>query len=471
MKTRNVAMTSAGILLIGAIVVLSVGKSGSTINPPAGPGEVSSDVLRLRVDFDQHVVLTGDNDSQAMITVTANELANTHRSPVSMAIVLDTSGSMSGDKIANAQRAAHQLVERLHDGDIITVVGFNHDSYTVVANAELTSDRSNIYSAISNLTAGGGTCISCGMESAYQYLGQVPSGYQGKVLVLSDGRGSASAETLQVLAASAVERYATPTSAIGLGRDINELTMGALATGGTGDYYFMHNSAVMADILTQEMSALETTIASNVVIEVVPEPGVVIAGTDAFGARFDGTTLILPIGQMSAGAQRRFLVNLNLPTGDLGQVISTRVVYSDLDNTSQELATNGALVRSDDEMVVASSNNDDVLEMAAWWDSGRDVETAAGLVGEGRTEDAILVLEQQLAELDEEAEELDSAMLRAEREEVSQFLHTIQAAPSGSAAAVGSSGFNTARAQDRRRGRTDSDRYYQNEAFDFAQTE
>ena len=473
MKTRNVIMTSAGVLLIGSIVVLSMSQStGSVPLQDSWTGQSASNgPIHLFVDFDERVVLDGDNSAQALVKISADPDATTIRTPVSMAIVLDTSGSMSGDKIANARRAAHQLIESLRDGDVLTLVGFNHDAYTVQAPTVLGSDRSAVYSAVSSLTASGGTCIRCGMEEAYRHIASVPADRQSRVVVLSDGRGTASAETLQFLAANAFEQYRSPTSAIGLGRDINEVTMGAIATGGSANYYFMHNSSVMAEILNQELTSLENTIASSMTIELNPVNGASIAHTDAFGARVDGNSLIVPVGQLAAGSQRQFLVTLNLPEGDLGEVLNTRVYFTTIDGDTRELAANGALVRSDDPVVVADSRSAEVVELAAWWDSGREVERAATLINEGRREEGMAVLAAQIERLDDEAAEMNSDVLRDEMEEVSQFLGTIQAAPTGSAAQQGSVQFNIARGQDRLRGRVDADRYYENEAYDFAQTE
>ena len=473
MKTRNVIMTSAGALLIGSIVVLSMSQSNGSIPLPIiGPAQTASNgPIHLFVDFDERIVLDGDNSAQALIKVTADPDSNTIRTPVSMAIVLDTSGSMSGDKIANAQQAAHQLIERLRDGDVLTIVGFNHDSYTVQPATVLGPDRSAVYSAVSALTAGGGTCIRCGMEEAYRHMTAVPTDRQSRVIVLSDGRGTASAETLQFLAANAFSQYRVPTSAIGLGRDINENTMGAIATGGSANYYFMHNSSVMAEILNQELTSLENTIASNLTIELNPASGVSIAHTDAFGARVDGSSMIIPVGQLAAGSQRQFLVTLTLPDGELGEVLNTRVYFTTVDGDSREMAANGALVRSDDPVVVADSRSSEVVELAAWWDSGREVERAASLISEGRREEGMAVLAAQVERLEGEADVMDSALLRDELQEVNLFMGTIEAAPMGSAAQQGAVHFNAARGQDRMRGRVDADRYYENEAYDFEQTE
>lgn len=475
MKTRNVVMTSCGVLLMGTIAVLTMAHTGQPLSPdspdvPIGQQGRSGPVV-LTVDFDEQAVLTGDTSSQVLVRVTGDADASTQRTPVSMAVVLDTSGSMSGNKIVNAQSAARELVERLHDGDILTLVGFNHDAYTVLNRVRLGADRTAAYNAIAGLSAGGGTCIQCGMQSAYTSLEESPNSHQPRVIVLSDGRGSASADTLQSVAAAAQQRLSVTSAAIGLGRDINEVTMGAIATGGTGDYYFMHNSGALADILNQELNQLQTTIASNVILELNPADGVTVGDIPVFGVRRDGNSLIVPVGNLSAGGEREFLVPLTLPEGALGQVISANLIFKDLEGTSQEIALAGELARTDDPAVVAQSANPAVVAMGKWMDSGRDVERAVALIEDGRRDEALALLRTVEDSLEEEAAELDSELLGGEWREVQGFRAAIEQAAPASAAETGAVRFNSARAQDRRRGRTDADRYYSNEANDYEMTE
>ena len=46
------------------------------------------------------------------------------RPPLNVAIVLDRSGSMQGEKIAAAKRAAKQAVERLRPNDVVSIITY-----------------------------------------------------------------------------------------------------------------------------------------------------------------------------------------------------------------------------------------------------------------------------------------------------------------------------------------------------------
>jgi Ca-activated chloride channel family protein len=69
------------------------------------------------------------------------------RPPANVAIVLDRSGSMSGEKIQQAREAAVAAIERLGSDDIVAVISFDTTVTTVVPATKLTS-REEIIAAI-----------------------------------------------------------------------------------------------------------------------------------------------------------------------------------------------------------------------------------------------------------------------------------------------------------------------------------
>ena len=49
------------------------------------------------------------------------------RPPINVALVIDRSGSMSGDRLAAAKKGAHTALERLSGQDIVSLVSYNHE--------------------------------------------------------------------------------------------------------------------------------------------------------------------------------------------------------------------------------------------------------------------------------------------------------------------------------------------------------
>ena len=53
--------------------------------------------------------------------------------PLDLAIVINSSGSMKGERLANAIAAAVGTVDRIHKSDTVTVVSFDTQAQVVVA--------------------------------------------------------------------------------------------------------------------------------------------------------------------------------------------------------------------------------------------------------------------------------------------------------------------------------------------------
>src|SRR4029453_14052447 len=92
-----------------------------------GAGRASADQVRLAVSLDKPTMLA-DKKQSAFVKVglTGFKLAGKNkRAPVNVAIVLDKSGSMQGDKIAKAKEAAIAAIGRLGSDDIVAVVAYD----------------------------------------------------------------------------------------------------------------------------------------------------------------------------------------------------------------------------------------------------------------------------------------------------------------------------------------------------------
>jgi VWFA-related protein len=108
------------------------------------------------------------------------------RRPLRIAIVLDTSLSMEGDKLRSAIASAVAFLPVLQTEDEGFVIGF---SDKVALLQDLTSDRAKLESAIRAVEAKGGTTLYDAIYSASERL----AAFDGRrvLLLLSDGRDEA----------------------------------------------------------------------------------------------------------------------------------------------------------------------------------------------------------------------------------------------------------------------------------------
>ena len=165
-------------------------------------------------------------------------------------LVLDTSSSMEGSKLADAKEAAVTFV-RLMDltagHDQVAVVRFDSDAELV---SELSRDLAAVARAIRGLEARQGTRIDLGLLRALDEL-QGPRRIDGNtaaVVLLTDGiQTGARGEELS--AAQRLKDVGVRLYTIGLGPDVDEATLIEMA-GGASRYYFAPGSRDLKRIYT-----------------------------------------------------------------------------------------------------------------------------------------------------------------------------------------------------------------------------
>lgn len=83
--------------------------------------------------------------------------------------VMDVSGSMEGDRLASAKNASKLFVDTIleADGNNVGFVSYNED---VVDTHDLSKDKNSVKNLIDSQTAGGNTCIGCGILESTDIL-------------------------------------------------------------------------------------------------------------------------------------------------------------------------------------------------------------------------------------------------------------------------------------------------------------
>jgi von Willebrand factor type A C-terminal domain/von Willebrand factor type A domain len=145
------------------------------------------------VDVDQNVHLpAGATEVDAVVTVTATGGPAAAPGDALEVLVVDTSGSMHGQKILSARQATSAALAELRDGvsfAVISGVGmavqvYPRDGGTAVAGAHT---RAEANSAVTSLRAGGGTAIGSWLSAVGRLAEAHPGGLR-HALLLTDGQ-------------------------------------------------------------------------------------------------------------------------------------------------------------------------------------------------------------------------------------------------------------------------------------------
>lgn len=107
--------------------------------------------------------------------------------PITMAILIDTSGSMHGEKIRAVHAAAGAFVETLRPIDRALVIDFDENVFLI---QELTDSHDDLREAIGSTEAIGATALYDAMHAAYRKIGTIDG--RKVIVLLSDGDDTSS---------------------------------------------------------------------------------------------------------------------------------------------------------------------------------------------------------------------------------------------------------------------------------------
>lgn len=161
---------------------------------------------------------------------------------VDVALVMDTSGSMAGKKIAQARKALEFCINSLSDGSNFILVNFatEAEAYKGSLTPMNKDTREGALNYIKNLDAAGGTNISEALELAINALNKSDSKNPKFIVFVTDGKPTAGLtdadEIIKLMASKNTESIRL--FSFGIGDDLNAQLIDNLAdeNGGTSDY-------------------------------------------------------------------------------------------------------------------------------------------------------------------------------------------------------------------------------------------
>jgi Ca-activated chloride channel family protein len=164
------------------------------------------------------------------------------KKPVDLVLVIDTSGSMEGEKISSARNSLVSFINLLDDRDRLQIVTFNTDIMSLTDLSPLGEKREDTVRRVSGIIEGGGTALYDATERAYKALeANGDPNHIRAVVVLSDGQDNESRIALEQLLSELGGNIEEGGNAIKLftiafGTDADEAVLAQMAeiTGGRG---------------------------------------------------------------------------------------------------------------------------------------------------------------------------------------------------------------------------------------------
>ncbi len=290
------------------------------------------------------------------------------RPPLNLALVIDRSGSMSGEKLEYVKQAAVFVVDRLEENDRCALVAYDDQVQQLSSSIKMTgANRNEMKRLIRDIRIGGSTNLSGGwLQGCQEVAAAIEETTINRTLLLTDGLANVGIRDLEELAMHARElaTRGVTTSTFGVGLGFNEHLLEAMSNQGRGNFYFIETPMQIPDIFLKEFNELATITASDVEIELeIPaQVNVELLGAWA-NEKKDGKFRIFAGNLYSGQNQEIYLKVLTPPATDKSTLdFSARVMAKDENGKVIEDKATWVFNYADADSVQQEDRKQDVLE-------------------------------------------------------------------------------------------------------------
>lgn len=154
-------------------------------------------------------------------------------------LVVDCSGSMSGDRIETARQCTYDFIQKLSGDDRFSVIQFADDANTIIPTTEVrNADMDSVRNAVMNMNDGGGTDFNEALRECINQLDFNDRSYTNIIVFLSDGESTVNDSILETLSENGVR-----IASVALGSTANTSTMKRLSDNTNGQYVYAEDSS------------------------------------------------------------------------------------------------------------------------------------------------------------------------------------------------------------------------------------
>jgi Ca-activated chloride channel family protein len=321
-----------------------------------------------------------------------------------VAFVIDRSGSMSGERIAQAREAAVMAIKRLDDKDIASLVIFD-DKVDVPVPAQKVADHNQFIDRILQVAARGNTAIYAGVDAGAAEVRKFKDPHRlNRVVLLSDGQanvGPSRPDDFAVLGRKLLAEGIS-VSTIGLGADYNEDLMLQLARAADGNHAFAGAPTDLIQIFNREFDDVLASCAQTVSIDVELAPGVRVVRALSRDGAIEGAHARFQLAQVYAATEHYVLMEVAFDTAaaEEREVGVVRVAYTAPDTGARQTLDAPIRARFSASEADVAANADKIVMGSVIEQTSRErAAHAVVLRDQGKTEEARALLGQNAKEI------------------------------------------------------------------------
>ena len=290
--------------------------------------------MKLTVKSDRPLIRAGARSTRyVLVRVLAPRAVDEgDRPPASVAIVLDRSGSMAGDrKFPLASQAAERALGLLQSHDRFSLIVYDEIVDVLAPSTPATPEaKRRALDALATVGPRGSTNLADGWLRGCEQAGQSPApNASARCLLLTDGLANVGITDRDELSLHAGElrTRSVSTSTLGVGADFDERLLRDMALEGGGHFYFVDTAEQIGDILTSELGeALEVTV-RRARLDVTLPANIECEVLNRFRAsqRSGSDVVSVELGDLVSEQELSLVLKLNFPRGTIDDSVTLAI--------------------------------------------------------------------------------------------------------------------------------------------------
>lgn len=277
---------------------------------------------------------------QLEISISAQRGEIVENVPLNLCLILDHSGSMSGRPLETVKQAAGRLVDRLREGDRLSVVAFDHRAKVLIPN-QFIDDPGSIKRQISSLRADGGTAIDEGMHLGIEQMAKGKKNTISQAFLLTDGENEHGSNEKCLKLAELAAGYKLTVNALGFGTNWNQDILEKIADVGGGTLSYIERPDQAVEEFGRLFTRIQSVGLTNAYLLFKLMPKVRLAelkpiaqvspDTIELPVQQEGDHIVVRLGDLMTEQERVILANLYVGQMSQGQqaIAQLQVRYDD----------------------------------------------------------------------------------------------------------------------------------------------